>query len=164
MSAAQWNWCSVENLDRLKIWNTSFIVPLTAAVWQQFIDIVPLWAPEWTESVNISQFLGTIHSSLDYCRVRVDSAKRRFFEIIVLKPISYGVVQSVSASVWRKFQLLYFLWVGGHEGELIDLSQYFFSFSLRYFSRFSPDRWLDGTFIDVSLINDRFMTLIWCFF
>ena len=52
MPAAQWNWCSVENLDRLKIWNTSFIVPLTAAVWQKFVDIVPLWAPEWTESVK----------------------------------------------------------------------------------------------------------------
>ena len=30
------------NLDRLKIWNTSFIVPLKAAVWHNSIDLVPL--------------------------------------------------------------------------------------------------------------------------
>ena len=32
------------------LWNTSFIVPLTLAVWHRSIDLVPLWAAEWTES------------------------------------------------------------------------------------------------------------------
>ena len=37
-------------------------------------------------SYKYKSVLGTVHSSLDYCRVSVDSAKRRLSETIVLKP------------------------------------------------------------------------------
>ena len=65
-------------------------------------------------SYKYSSVLGTVHSSLDYCRVRVDSAWGDSLSWSCTW-IQLGVVQSVSASVWRKFQL-HFLWVGGHEG------------------------------------------------
>ena len=60
--------------------------------------------------------LGTVHSSLDYCRVHVDSAKRRFSEIIVLQPsaecqfLSLEEVSVVLLMSWRS------------RGELIDRS------------------------------------------
>ena len=63
---------------------------------------------------------------------------------------------SVNAPFWWKFVLSFI----SYELEvtrvswLTDLSIYFFFFSLWYFSRFSPDRLLDGTSSYVALTDD----------
>ena len=58
LSAALWNWCSISSADPSFLWNTSFIVPLTLAVWHMSIDLMPLWAAEWTESDKHIKLIG----------------------------------------------------------------------------------------------------------
>ena len=58
LSAALWSWWSISSADPSFLWNTSFIVPLTLAVWHMSIDLVPLWAAEWTESDKHIKLIG----------------------------------------------------------------------------------------------------------
>ena len=81
---------------------------------------------DWAEHslINTSQFYGQFIRLWIPCRVRVDSIK----EFLCVR-LWYQLQCSVSASVWKQFQLYYFLLVGGHESGPISVTTkhlYFF--------------------------------------